>query len=357
MRIHKDFLGGNIEVVMIENTEVYLKNELRDTSSDWFYWAFCVEGAQGQTLTFHLDKKWIGYYGPAVSHNLRDWNWLGAEDVTCSSDTFTYTFGKEEQKVYFAHDMLYNPDRFREFCERQKLEIKPLCKSAAGEVPYVTLGCGEEIMIITSRHHACESTGTYVLEGVLEELKREFIPGLQLICVPFVDYDGVVNGDQGKNRIPWDHNRDYGVDEPPIYPVTAVLRQLAKNNRVRYAFDFHSPWHAGKMNDREFIIRKDYGVEISRFSIILEESITPNSLPYVSADVMPLNVDWNQGNPSTFARSMKRHGAELSFTTETPYFNVSGVPFTVEKGLEFGRCFARALRIYHDVYHNKEQMI
>ena len=352
MKIDKDFVGGNIEVVKIEDAEIYLKNELRDTSIDWFYWAFCVEGAEGRTLTFHLDKKWIGYYGPAVSNDLKNWKWLGSKDETCISDTFTYTFRNDENKVYFAHNMLYLPDRFRDFCRRQKLDIKTLCTSGEGEVPYVTLGIGEEIMIISSRHHACESTGTYVLEGLLEELNREQIPGLQVICVPFVDYDGVVNGDQGKSRIPWDHNRDYGLEEDPIYPVTKTLRQLAKDNRVRYAFDFHSPWHAGKMNDREFIIRKDYGVEISQFAILLEESITSNSLPYVSADVMPPNVDWNQEKTPSFARYMKQHGAELSFTLETPYFNINGVPFSAERGVEMGRCFARALRSYHKSHHN-----
>lgn len=72
MKIHSDFIGGNIDVVRVTDAEVFLKNQIRDTMEDWFYWAFCVEGAQGKTLTIHFDKKWIGYYGPAVSHNLRD---------------------------------------------------------------------------------------------------------------------------------------------------------------------------------------------------------------------------------------------------------------------------------------------
>ena len=48
MRIHADFTGGNIRVLKIDGTDVYIQNEIRDTTEDWFYWAFCVEGAQGR---------------------------------------------------------------------------------------------------------------------------------------------------------------------------------------------------------------------------------------------------------------------------------------------------------------------
>ena len=50
MKIHKEFIGGNITVVRIDGKDVYLENELRDTTVDWFYWAFCIEGAQGMEL-------------------------------------------------------------------------------------------------------------------------------------------------------------------------------------------------------------------------------------------------------------------------------------------------------------------
>lgn len=45
MKIHSDFIGGNIDVVRVTDAEVFLKNQIRDTMEDWFYWAFCVEGA------------------------------------------------------------------------------------------------------------------------------------------------------------------------------------------------------------------------------------------------------------------------------------------------------------------------
>ena len=103
MKIHQEFTGGNIVVTKIEGNDVYLKNETRDSSKSWFYWAFCIEGAQGKTLTFHFDKGRLGYWGPAVSHDLLDWKWH--DQVDTANATFTYTFGPDEDKVYFAHSI------------------------------------------------------------------------------------------------------------------------------------------------------------------------------------------------------------------------------------------------------------
>ena len=55
MKLHKNFVGGNIDVVSVSETEVHLKNEPRDTAGGWFYWAFCVEGAEGKTISFCFD--------------------------------------------------------------------------------------------------------------------------------------------------------------------------------------------------------------------------------------------------------------------------------------------------------------
>ena len=100
MKIHTNFIGGNSIVKNQTAQAVVLENELRDTTKDWFYWAFCVEGAQGKTITFHLQNSRLGYFGPAVSYDLETWHWLGSLD---SPSSFTYTFGETESTVYFAH--------------------------------------------------------------------------------------------------------------------------------------------------------------------------------------------------------------------------------------------------------------
>ena len=125
MRIHNNFIGGNISVIKESETDVYLENEIRDSGEDWFYWAFCAEDAAGKEITFHMQDDRLGYWGPAVSHDLKNWKWLNQAD----GNSFTYTFRKDENKVYFAHNRLYHPERFFGLCKELSLESFELCKN------------------------------------------------------------------------------------------------------------------------------------------------------------------------------------------------------------------------------------
>lgn len=54
MKLHDKFIGGNIRILRQENDVYFLDSDLRDTEGDWFYWAFCIEGAGGRTVTFRF---------------------------------------------------------------------------------------------------------------------------------------------------------------------------------------------------------------------------------------------------------------------------------------------------------------
>ncbi|MDD6981353.1 MAG: hypothetical protein PUJ21_06410 [Clostridia bacterium] len=345
MRIHEDFTGGNIVVKEQVGSTVVLDNELRDTVGDWFYWAFCIEGAQGATLTFRFPENRLGYSGPAVSHDLKEWHWLGAGE----ENSFTYRFAEDETKVYFAHHLLYHPDRFFAFAQENALAVSELCKSRRGRsVPCVHLGDGDRSIILTARHHACESTGDYVLEGVLKELTAAPIAHTHILAVPFVDYDGVVDGDQGKGRAPHDHNRDYDPDSTPLYPEVAAIRTYAAHNGCHYGFDFHSPWHKGGENDRVFIVRNsiEKQARFDRFSALLERALTPNAMHYSSADDRLPMTGWNQPKPTFGYSMMDRPECDLAFTLESTYFGTAENPVTCERLVALGVCFAKALKSY-----------
>ena len=331
MHISKDFTGGNIEVVSISEHEVVLKNERRDSADDWFYWAFCVEGAEGKTVRFRFDQKnRIGHFGAAVSTDLIHWRWSENDQ----DESFTYTFGEAETRVYFAHDMLYHTSRLQ---------------ALGFTLPRCTIGEGDRSIVLTARHHCCEATGSYVLEGVLRELSAHPLEGYQIFCVPFVDLDGVLHGDQGKGRIPHDHNRDYDETTPPLYPSTAAIREYALTHNVRFAFDFHSPWHKGKQNDNCFIVRHANAPSenFDRFGTLFEQSITETAFTYRHANDFPADTDWNRSDSPTFARFMAiRPTCELAFTLETAYFGKPDNVFSEDRAIELGRCFARALRKY-----------
>lgn len=348
IKIHQNFTGGNICVKEMEGNCVRLENELRDTTTDWFYWAFCVEGAAGRTITFRFQENRLGYFGPAVSHDLVRWNWLESVE----GDSFTYSFGPEENKVYFAHDQLYHPARFFAFAERQGLVVQELCKGYKGSsVPCVTFGAGAKSVILTARHHACESTGNYVLEGVLEELCREPLKDTTVFCVPFVDYEGVIRGDQGKNRAPHDHNRDYSADKSSIYPECAAIRRYAQEHGCHYGFDFHSPWHKGGESDNVFIVQNSLEAleRQNRFGELLEQSVKEGSLAYEHQNDYPPEYGWNKASSQYAVYMGKRPENVVAFTLETAYFGTPGNKVSEQKMLELGRCFARALRAYLDM--------
>ena len=347
MRIHKNFTGGNIQVVEQNGDTICVMNEIRDTQGSWFYWAFCVECAQGKTLTFRFEKDRLGYFGPAVSHDLKEWHWLDC----CGEDEFTYTFGMDENKVYFAHSMLYHPERFIAFAKSKGLEVQEFCRSRKNRsVPCVTIGKGNRSIVLTARHHACESTGNYVLEGVLEELLLLQLPDTKILCVPFIDYDGVVDGDQGKGRKPYDHNRDYNAEKSSIYPETAKIREYVEKNGCRYGFDFHSPWHLGGSNDRAFIVHKSFEKkpQLDAFGERLQQEMTAEAFQYRKESDYPYLVGWNQPSTCFGSYMLGRAENEVAFTLETAYFGTSENKISQQNMVELGRCFARAFKRYID---------
>lgn len=345
MKIHCNFTGGNIIVKEIKDNDIFLECDLRDTATDWFYWAFCIEGAQGKTLNFKFNKECIGYFGPAKSADFYNWEWINQDN---DGHSFSYTFKENEEKVYFAHSYLYHPNRFEKFAKKSGFEIKTLCKSRKGRaVPFVTFGSGEKVILLSARHHACESTGSYVLEGVLRTLKNALPDGYKVICVPFVDYDGVVDGDQGKARAPHDHNRDY--DKISIYPETSKIKSIIDNNKVVFGFDFHSPWHIRERNDTVFIVQKDEATlnEVIMFGKMLEKNNRDCSFKYYQKNDIAPNTEWNKCTDPTYATYIRKNdNCHLSFTLETAYFGTHENKANEEKFLNLGEDFAKTLIDY-----------
>ncbi len=123
--------------------------------------------------------------------------------------------------------MLYTPQMFFDFAAKNGIVVKTLCKSRKGrDIPCLEFGSGERHIVLTSRHHACEATGSYVLEGLLCDLHNNPIENTTVFCVPMIDYDGVCDGNQGKSRKPHDHNRDYNPNTPSIYETAPTVLPL-----------------------------------------------------------------------------------------------------------------------------------
>lgn len=341
MKILTDFDGANI-IVLEENQNSYvIEPDMRDTNCDWFYWAFGAEGEKGETVTFTFKKPVrIGRFGPCVSYDLINWHWLGSGDDM----SFSYTF-EERKMVYFAHNILCDTESF----SKTNIPTNTLCISKKGrKIPYAEFGEGENTVLLTARHHCCESSGGYVLEGAAMELYKSLPPDMSVIVVPYIDYDGVKDGDQGKNRIPHDHNRDY--TENPIYNSVRAVMELTKNKKIVYAIDFHSPYYQGGRRDYPFIVHANKSEETVCFSCILEKETECLPIPYTKNHDVLYGMEWNKESDKVEKFSsyfLQRRENKLSFTIENPYFGTEEYAVCKEYFHSFGKCVAVALKKYH----------
>ena len=349
MKILTDFIGSNIKIIRMQGGSAVIEPDMRDSECDWFYWAFCVEGNEGECVSFSFEKTAkLGRFGPARSYDLKHWRWLGAGSELGFSYTFTHS-----GKVYFAHDILYSAQRFEEFAKSEGLALKTLCASEKGRnIPYTEFGKGENIILLTARHHSCESGGSYVLEGVISGLAAALPDDLKVIAVPYVDYDGVYDGDQGKNRRPHDHNRDY--TENPVYNSVRAICALAGNKNVLYAFDFHSPYHMGGRRDYPFIVHADDGKNTGIFGRLLESTTEKLPIAYKREKDVAYGAEWNKRHEKPEKCSeffSARRENRLAFTLETPYFGPAEAPVNVQYYHSLGRCFAEAVNLFHTGRH------
>lgn len=373
-----DFPGGNAKIE-VECDTVHIAPDLRDTPQSWFYWYFAVRGAEGKTLTFEVNPKFIGARGPGVSvDGGKTWKWMGLDVVQMEEKEgqggkvekegkFSYTFGAQDKDVRFSVGMPYVPENLTRFLSAHKgnpfLQQKVLTKSRKGrDVPLLIFSNPDRkapyAVAITARNHACEMMGSYVLEGIMTGILADDAQGkwlrdnVDFFIVPFADYDGVEDGDQGKNRAPHDHNRDYGNET--IYPeVAAIKEQLPawSAGRPLVFLDLHDPALKGEYFETLFFLEN------------LNESLNPNLARFVSLIerdgqgpiAMTSNVIMKHGtgyNRKTAQEGPPLHAsgwggqlpnAILATTMELAYANASGFEVNAESARELGHDMAWAL--------------
>lgn len=366
------FPGGNVIVDAIDGNTITVHQDLRDTIGNWFYWYFRVRGASGRPLTVRITgSRAIGVRGPAVSLDAgRTWVWLGADAVDAvDPQTFRYKVPTDADEVRFSFCIPYLEANLREFLDHHRgdphLEVSQLCTSEHGRsVELLRLGqitgSPRHRVLLTCRHHACEAMASYVLEGIIATILTDATAGqwlrehVEFHVVPFVDKDGVEQGDQGKNRAPHDHNRDYA-EHDGIYAAIRAIRNLVHrlSNVLNLAFDLHCPAIRGEWNTHIYFVgtpNMDNWQSMGTFSDVLErERLGP--LEYHASGNLPHGVAWNTG---ASYQDMLSCGRFLDVAApdcthaglEFPYADVNGGEVNPESARAFGRDLARAIRSY-----------
>ena len=370
--------AGNVIVEGIEGTTVRLRQDMRD-SNNWFYWAFRVSGAEGKTVKFVFTDPYAGgpvsCRGPVVTKDGGK-TWSYPCDGKAKENEFSYSFAADEKEVWFYQTFQYYPWQWDVFlnkhaADRGKVfEAGVLCKSRKGrEVPKAVFGRidgkARYRVWLSSRTHCGEAPATYVLEGWLERVFGKDALGawlrenVEFMVVPFVDYDGAVDGDQGKGRKPHDHNRDY---TEFLYPESKAIADWITERakcRIDVAFDHHSPWVRNSYNEK--IYQTYHGDEWNtgakrkwgQFVMAHQDG----ALAYSTADDFPWGFGWNcpknTANPKAGAKPLKGLGGWIAdnvpnllinSTYEIPFANAKGNVVTPEKSRAFGNASAAALK-------------
>ncbi len=368
VRVDADIPAGNIVCERFLGNQIFVRQERRGSTGWWFYWAFRVRGAEGRTLAFNFtDGDPVGTQGPAVSVDQgRTWRWLG-KDFT--KNRFTYAFASDEAEVWFAFGMVYTQrewDRFLAACgESPFLEKGRLSVTRKGRgVETLRLGClhaePRYRVLVTARHHCCEMMASYAVEGLVggvladDEKGRWLRENVEFLLIPFIDKDGVEDGDQGKLRAPRDHNRDY--DGESAHIETAALRELAPvwaKDKLFMALDLHCPYIRGEYNEWVYQVgstNEAIWAQQQAFGRLLED-VEPNPLGYRVANDLPYGKAWNtSGNYAqglSFARwAAGLPGVRYSGTIEIPYATANGKVVDAASARLFGDQLATALRRY-----------
>ena len=254
--------GGNVKVEKIDEATgvVAVRPDLRDTKGYWFYWDFTLRGGAGRKLHFQFPKNdYLSSLGPAISRDGgKTWRWLNADGRRHEpNNAFDYAFAADENETRFAMSIPYLQKDWDTAAVRWRgrngVKFGVLSKSESGtrdtEMLRIVCRSGKAkwFFVFTARHHACEASVNPVMEGIIDEILSDspeagwIRENADCVFVPFMDKDGVENGDQGKNRRPYDHNRDYLKER--YSSVKALKKIVLEESAGRHLvfIDLHSP--------------------------------------------------------------------------------------------------------------------
>lgn len=371
--VETEFPGGNGIVESMGEDSIHLSPDNRN-GRPWFYWHIAVKGVGGRTVEFVLKPEHVGVAGPGVSLDRgMTWEWLGADAV--KEGVFHYTFEEDADVVHFSVGMPYVSAQLDKFLSGYEgnsfIERKVLTKSGKGrDVPLLLLSGAERkakyAVALLARNHSSEMMGSYVLEGIMTGILAEDERGkwlrehVDFFIVPFVDMDGVEEGDQGKNRNPHDHNRDYG--ENSMYSeVITIKEQLPawSAGRPLVFLDIHDPALKGDIHEVvQFLEGTDavQNEQLYRF-LDLARKEQQGLILMAPSMVMKHGSGYNRmaEDPPPHASGWGRTipGVLFGATLEMPYARANGFEVNMKSAREFGHDLSWGLQAYFEELEEK----
>ena len=258
VKIDFNFSGsGNLscEVINSDYLKIFINPELDDSinPSPWFAFR---KSEHSKSIKLALDyKNYHHRYHPKISIDKKSWNKIDEANISKKENgkIVVIDFLPSSQKNYVASQELitnfwynkwYNELENSGRVRREVIGFSVL----KNPIPmfFVEKNINNPYILILGRQHPPEVTGAFAMRGFINQLLNKnslsdsFLKNYNILFVPLMNPDGVMNGYWRYNENKKDLNRDWGIFiQPETDAVNKKLTEL-KNKKLALFIDFHS---------------------------------------------------------------------------------------------------------------------
>ncbi|MFO7946667.1 MAG: M14 family zinc carboxypeptidase [Armatimonadota bacterium] len=203
-------------------------------------------------------------------------------------------------------------------------------------------------LMFIARQHSAETTGSWVLDGLLREL-AEIAPDLSVWVVPLSNIDGVEQGDYGKDNFPYDLNRAWG--RTPMRHETVVIQKdiqwFARQCRPALAVDFHAPGGTEDKGAYAFLPGPDDFPDVHEKTLWWAEAFADSLGDYAAEEFARVATYASRWETPNFTGYCADSMEIPTFTLETPYSTIGDRVLSRRDYRTIGRRMARTITDYH----------
>ena len=258
VKIDFSFSGsGNLscEVIKSDYIKIFINPELDDSinPSPWFAFR---KSEHSNSIKLALDyKNYHHRYHPKISIDKKSWNKIDEANISKKENgkIVVIDFLPSSQKNYVASQELitnfwynkwYNELENSGRVRREVIGFSVLKNPI--HMFFVEKNINNPYILILGRQHPPEVTGAFAMRGFINQLLNKnslsdsFLKNYNILFVPLMNPDGVMNGYWRYNENKKDLNRDWGIFiQPETDAVNKKLTEL-KNKKLALFIDFHS---------------------------------------------------------------------------------------------------------------------
>ena len=261
VKIEFNFPGAgslSCEVIKSDYIKIYINPEIDDSinPSPWFA---IRKSEHSKSIKLELDyKNYKHRYYPKLSKDKKKWTKIDEIFISKKEDgkIVIIDFLPSNQKEYVAsqelitdfwYDEWYNELESSGRVKREIIGFSVLRNPI--HMFFAEKNTNNPYILVLGRQHPPEVTGALAMKSFINELLTEnfltdsFLDRYNILFVPLMNPDGVMNGFWRYNANKKDLNRDWGnFTQPETYSVKNFLDNLKNRNQPILYIDFHSTY-------------------------------------------------------------------------------------------------------------------